>query len=393
MARRVYLDYNATAPIRASAAAAVNEALGLCGNPSSVHADGRAARARLEDAREAVAALAGARPDQLVFTSGGTEANNLALAWAVRGGGRVLVSAGEHSSILEVAPLAERVPLGEDGQVDLAALEDLLAAAPRPSLLALMLANNETGVIQPLAEAVGLAQAAGVPVHCDAVQAAGKMALDAEALGVQLMSLSAHKIGGPPGVGALVVADEVALEPLLRGGGQERRRRAGTENLPGIAGFAAAAHEAAGKLDAFAGLARLRDRLEAEITALAPATRIFGAAAPRLANTSCLAMPGVRAETQVMALDLAGVAVSAGAACSSGKVAPSHVLRAMGADETAADGAIRVSLGWASRSEEVDFFVAAWAKLYDRTRNSDRPDTAVKALANGGSAGYLTGGF
>jgi cysteine desulfurase len=366
MAPRAYLDYNATAPIRPSAAAAVSEALQLGGNPSSVHAFGRAARARLEDARDSVAALAGARPEQLVFTSGGTEANNLALTWAL--GGRVLVSAGEHSSILEAAPRAESVPLKADGQVDLAVLEERLARAPRPSLVSLMLANNETGVIQPLAEAVRLARAAGVPVHCDAVQAAGKVALDISDLGVQLLSLSAHKIGGPAGVGALVVAEDLALEPLLRGGGQERRRRAGTENLPGIAGFAAAARDAAGQLSEFAQLARLRDRIEAETKAIAPEVRIFGDAAPRLANTSCLAMPGVRAETQVMALDLAGVAVSAGAACSSGKVAPSHVLQAMGVEDALADGAVRVSLGWASVPEDVDLFLAAWAELYAYTK-------------------------
>ncbi len=394
MAPRAYLDYNATAPIRPSAAAAVSEALRLGGNPSSVHASGRAARARLEDARDSVAALAGARPEQLVFTSGGTEANNLALNWAL--GGRVLVSAGEHSSILEAAPKAESVPLKGDGRVDLAALEELLAEAPLPSLVSLMLANNETGVIQPLAEAARLARAAGVPVHCDAVQAAGKVALEIEDLGVQLLSLSAHKIGGPAGVGALVVAEGLSLEPLLRGGGQERRRRAGTENLPGIAGFAAAAREAAGQLCESGQLARLRDRIEAETKAIAPEVRIFGNAAPRLANTSCLAMPGVRAETQVMALDLAGVAVSAGAACSSGKVAPSHVLQAMGVEDALADGAIRVSLGWASVAEDVDLFLAAWAELYANTkeRQANRGIGSKgrdKALAITGSARYQNG--
>jgi cysteine desulfurase len=396
MAPRAYLDYNATAPIRPAAAAAVSEALQLGGNPSSVHAFGRAARARLEDARDSVTALAGAPPERLIFTSGGTEANNLALTWAL--GGRVLVSAGEHSSVLEAAPHAERIPLKSDGQVDLAALEELLAAAPRPSLLSLMLANNETGVIQPLAEAVRLARAAGVPVHCDAVQAAGKVALDIEDLGVQLMSLSAHKIGGPAGVGALVVTEDLALEPLLRGGGQERRRRAGTENLPGIAGFAAAAREAAGQLREFGQLSRLRDRIEAEAKAIAPEVRIFGHQAPRLANTSCLAMPGVRAETQVMALDLAGVAVSAGAACSSGKVAPSHVLQAMGVEDALADGAIRVSLGWASVPEDVDLFLAAWAELYAKTRQANRGANRAtgskgrdKALAITGSARYQNG--
>ncbi len=392
MAPRAYLDYNATAPIRPAAAAAVSEALRLGGNPSSVHAFGRAARARLEDARDSVAALASARPEQLVFTSGGTEANNLALSWAL--GGRVLVSAGEHSSVLEVAPRAERIPLKADGQVDLAGLEELLAERPRPSLVSLMLANNETGVIQPLTEAARLARAAGVPVHCDAVQAAGKVALDVEALGVQLLSLSSHKIGGPAGIGALVVAEDLTLEPLLRGGGQERRRRAGTENLPGIAGFAAAAREAAGQLLEYRQLVRLRDRIETEVKAVAPAVRIFGAASPRLANTTCLAMPGVRAETQVMALDLAGVAVSAGAACSSGKVAPSHVLQAMGVEDALADGAIRVSLGWASVPEDVDRFLAAWAELYAKTRRANRGTGSQdrdKALAITGSARYQNG--
>jgi cysteine desulfurase len=370
MATRAYLDYNATAPIRPAAAAAMSEALTLGGNPSSVHAAGRAARARLEGAREDVAALAVARPEQLIFTSGGTEANNLALAWALPG--RILVSAGEHASVLEAAPQAERIPLSPDGRVDLAALEERLAEAPRPALVSVMLANNETGVIQPVVEAARLARAAGVPVHCDAVQAAGKVALSLADLGVQLLSLSAHKIGGPPGVGALVVAEDLALEPLLRGGGQERRRRAGTENLPGIAGFAAAARDAAEGLAGFARLADLRDRIEAEAKAIAPGLRVFGAEAPRLANTACLAMPGVKAETQVMALDLAGVAVSAGSACSSGKVAPSHVLQAMGVEDELADGAIRVSLGWASRTEDADLFLASWAELYDKTRPKER---------------------
>jgi len=390
MARRTYLDYNATTPIRPAAAAAVSDALALGGNPSSVHAFGRAARARLEDARETVAALAGARPDQLIFTSGGTEANNLALAWAH--GVRVLISAGEHASVLEAVPRSERIPLTADGQVDLAVLDELLNRSRRPALLSLMLANNETGVIQPVAEAVRLARRVGVPVHCDAVQAAGKMALDISALGVQLLSLSAHKIGGPAGVGALIVTDDVDPEPLLRGGGQERRRRAGTENLPGIAGFAAAAREAAGALSEFAELARLRDRIEAEIAARAPDATIFGTAAPRLANTTCLAMPGVRSETQVMALDLAGVAVSAGAACSSGKVAPSHVLEAMGAEPALADGAIRVSLGWASVPKDVEQFLAAWAALYRKTRRPDARAVArsegANALASAGSPRY-----
>ncbi len=366
MFHSVYLDYNASAPIRPAAAAAVNEALALGGNPSSVHGPGRTARALLERSREAVAALAGAEPAQVIFTSGGTEANNLALVRAA--GRRALVSAGEHDSVLRALPDAERVPLGADGRVDLAALAELLASQPVPAVLSLMLANNETGVIQPVADAARLAREAGVPVHCDAVQAAGKIPLDFAALGVGALSLSAHKLGGPPGVGALLVAGDYPLAPLLRGGGQERRRRAGTENLPGIAGFGAAAREAAEGLEAFARLARLRDRLEAGIKSIAPEARVFGAEAPRLANTSCLVMPGVKAETQVMAFDLAGLAVSAGAACSSGKVEASHVLGAMGVGAEAADSAIRVSLGWASVPEDVEALVEAWEGLYSRTR-------------------------
>lgn len=369
----VYLDYNATAPVRPAAAAAVAEVLALTGNASSVHGFGRRARARVEDAREAVAELAGARPEQVVFTSGGTEANNQALAWVAGGrtqvaaGRRILVSAGEHDSILRAAPEAVRVPLDPVGIVDLPALGVLLAGNPAPTLVSVMLANNETGVIQPVAEVARMARAAGALVHCDAVQAAGKIPLDFADLGVDLMSLSAHKLGGPQGVGALVVGEESGLEPLLRGGGQERRRRAGTENVIGIAGFAAAAREAARDLADFAGLVRWRDRLEAGVRALAPAARLFGAGAPRLVNTACFALPGLGAETQVMALDLAGVAVSAGAACSSGKVQPSHVLRAMGADEETADCAIRVSLGWASEAADVEAFLEAWGALLRRT--------------------------
>jgi cysteine desulfurase len=231
-----------------------------------------------------------------------------------------------------------------------------------------MLANNETGVIQPVAEVAALARRAGAWVHCDAVQAAGKIPLDMAALGVDLMSLSAHKLGGPPGVGALLARPELPLRALLLGGGQERRRRAGTENLPGIAGFGAAAAAARRDLAAFAGLAALRDRFEAELKGLAADVKVFGEAAPRLPNTSCVALAGLPAETQLMALDLAGIAVSSGAACSSGKVQPSHVLRAMGAGAAEAAAAIRVSLGWASEAADIDRLLAAWGDLYRRSR-------------------------
>ena len=365
MPRSVYLDYNATAPVRPRAAAAVSEALSLTGNASSVHRYGRLARRMVEEAREAVAALVAAEPEQVVFTSGGTEANNLALNTAA--GRRILVSAGEHDSILQAVPDGERIPLTADGVVDIVALADLMAREPAPALVSIMLANNQTGVVQPVAEAARLAHGGGACLHCDAVQAAGKMPVDFGALEVDLLSLSAHKLGGPQGVGALLVRDGVDLPALLHGGGQERRRRPGTENLPGIAGFGAAAREAGDGVAAFADLATWRDVLESAIGDLAPEARIFGSGASRLPNTSCFTMPGVRAETQVMALDLAGVAVSAGSACSSGKVQPSHVLRAMGADEETANSAIRVSLGWASAREDLDSFLQVWSDLLQRT--------------------------
>jgi cysteine desulfurase len=353
----VYLDYNATAPLRPEAKAAVLAALELSGNASSVHGFGRAARRLIEDARDRVAALVGAPAERVVFTSGGTEANNLAL----RGGGRmrVLASAGEHDSVLRAAAV-ETFPLRPDGIADLDALTTQIAEDSAPTLVSLMLANNETGVIQPVAEAASLAHAHGALLHCDAVQAAGKQPVDMASLGADLLSLSAHKLGGPQGVGALIVAEGLDLEPILRGGGQERRRRAGTENLSGIAGFGAAAEAAMAQLDAFAELARLREALEEGIRAAAPEAVIFGAGAARLANTTCVAAPGLSAETQVMALDLAGIAVSAGSACSSGKVGPSHVLRAMGASEAQAAGAIRISLGWASQSGDIERFLDAW---------------------------------
>ena len=357
----VYMDYNATAPLRPEAAAAVAETLELTGNASSVHGFGRRVRGRIEDAREAVAALAGARPEDVIFTSGGTESNNLAL----RGCGRerILVSAGEHDSVPRAAPDAEPIPLKRDGRVALSRLAAMLADEPRPALVSVMLANNETGVIQPVREAAALAREFGALVHCDAVQAAGKIPVDMGALDVDLLSLSAHKLGGPQGVGALVTAGGVGLAPLIRGGGQERGRRAGTENAAGIAGFGAAAEAALRGLDDFARLAALRDGLEAKLAGLAPEAEVFGAAAPRLANTTCFACPGMPAETQVMALDLAGIAVSAGSACSSGKVTPSHVLRAMGYGEAAAS-AIRVSLGWRSGPEDIERFLDAWGGLY-----------------------------
>lgn len=352
----VYLDHNATAPIRPQAARAAAEAMMGLGNPSSVHGFGRAARRLVEDARDAVAHWLGAEPAAVIFTSGGSEANNLALSGF--GGRRLVVSAIEHPSVRDVGPAAS-IPVDGQGVVDLAQLERMLEEDRRPALVAVMLANNETGVIQPVAEAAVIAHRYGALLHCDAVQAAGRMVIDMRDLQADSLSLSAHKLGGPAGVGALVLADpDASLEPLLKGGGQEMRRRAGTENVPGIAGFAAAV-EAAGGLQF---LAAWRDEMETRLAAICPGLVVFGAGADRLPNTSCLALPGLSARTAVMALDLAGVAVSAGAACSSGTVAPSHVLLAMGAGPLA-QSAIRISLGWNSQKSDIDRLIDAFLTL------------------------------
>ncbi len=360
--RTCYLDHNATAPLRRAAADAMAGAQGEWGNPSSVHGHGRAARRLVEEARAEVAALAGARAEQIVFTSGGTEATDRAIRGPGRdrGRARVLVSAIEHPSVLEAADGIETISVDGDGVVDLDALSRLLAAGgDRPTLVSVMLANNETGVLQPVAGVAALAREAGALIHCDAVQAAGRIALDMGALGVDMLTLSAHKIGGPKGVGALIVAGDVALDPVLRGGGQERGRRAGTENVPGIAGFGAAAELAAREIGAAQELAILRDALEERVLGAIPGSRIVGAGVDRLPNTSCIAVAGLSAETQVMALDLAGFAVSAGAACSSGKVSPSHVLRAMGLGDEIAGCAIRVSLGAGNSRADIEAFTDA----------------------------------
>jgi len=366
MSASAYLDWNATAPLRPEAARAVAEALAGTGNPSSVHRWGRAARQAVERARAQVAALVGAATSAVIFTSGGTEANRLALAGGH--GRRILASAIEHDSVREAVPEAEIVPVTSEGVVDLRALDALLAANPRPALVALMLANNETGAVQPVGEAAAIAHRRGALLHCDAIQAAGKIVVSLDALGADLLTLSAHKLGGPQGVGALVLREGVALAAQQRGGGQERGYRAGTENVPGIVGFGVAAEIAAGELETYAGIAALRDTAQARLLSIAPETRVFGAEAKRLPNTLCIAMPGVPAATQVMALDLAGVMVSAGAACSSGKVRPSRVLAAMGASPEEAGSAIRISLGWSTAAEEIDSLAEAWGALYRRSR-------------------------
>lgn len=363
-AQYAYLDYNATAPVRPEVARAVLGALQICGNPSSIHAAGRAARQAVNEARAEVAALLGATAPEVVFTSGGSEANQLALCGAQAA--LVLVSAVEHDSVLAATERPEIIPVLPTGSIDLAALERMLANGPQPALVSVMLANNETGILQPVAQAAKIAHTHGALLHCDAVQAAGKLPVDCAALGVDMLSVSAHKLGGPQGIGALFVRSGVLLAAQMRGGGQERGFRAGTENVPGIAGFGVAARIAGASLAQMTQVAQLRDRLEAGVAALTPQTVFFGRDVARLHNTSCFAWTGLRAETQVMALDLSGVAVSAGAACSSGKISRPKVLSAMGVADELAASAIRVSLGWASQASDVDAFLDAWEKLCRR---------------------------
>jgi cysteine desulfurase len=375
-AARSYLDFNATAPLHAEAAEAFARALALMGNPSSVHTEGRAARAAIERARDQVAALVGASARDVVFTSGGTEACTLALSGGFRraddrrADAVLLTSAVEHVCVLEGHrfPAEAVVRIGVDGQgrIDLAALSEALAAIPDTTriVLALQVANNETGVLQPLAQSASLVRGRGGLVFADAVQAAGRITFDIAASRADAIALSAHKIGGPKGVGALILAsDAYAIDSPVKGGGQERGRRAGTENVAGIVAFGAAAEAARRDLiDAARRMKVMRDTIEGEIRRLSPEAVLFSSDADRLPNTVSFAAPGLKAETALISFDLAGVAVSSGSACSSGKVRRSHVLAAMGVDPSLAEGAIRVSVGSQTTENDVIRFAAAYEK-------------------------------
>jgi cysteine desulfurase len=385
MSDRVYLDWNATTPLRPEAREAMAAAWDIAGNPSSVHAEGRQARRLVEDTRATVASAVGALPRNVVFTSGGTEANALALTPGIRRDrelpvGRLLVSAIEHASVLA----GGRFP-GEaigtagvttTGLLDLDRLRAMLNGGP-PALVSIMLANNETGAVQPVAEAAEIVHSAGGLLHVDAIQAFGKTAFDINAMGADLVTLSAHKIGGPKGVGALILAEGMqGFEPLLRGGGQELGRRAGTENVAGIAGFGAAVRAAMNTLgEDGIRLQGLRNRLESGLRQT-PGIIVFSDRVPRLPNTTLFTVPGLKAETAVIGFDLAGVAVSSGSACSSGKVQPSHVLEAMGFGPELAQGAVRLSLGWSTSPADIDYCLEAWRKLSGTLLKGQRRNTA-----------------
>lgn len=369
----IYLDYNATAPIRPEARDAVLRAFETAGNPSSVHASGRAARDLVETARAQVAALVGVVPGSVTFVSGGTEANALAIGSAAFAGfNRIIVSEGEHDAVLETAAASGlqvlKMPIDADGVARLNWLEEALSDDGR-ALVCLMLANNETGVIQSVAEAAALVRAADGWLHVDAVQAAGKIAIDFTALGADTMALSAHKLGGPQGVGALVAGTRATIVRQQHGGGQERGRRAGTENVAGIAGFGAAAEaarknvEGLGDLPSMANQGTWRDALAERLKAAGAV--VLGEGAQRLPQTLCLAAEGFASQIQVMNLDLAGVMVSAGSACSSGKVKASRVVEAMGRSDLA-PFALRVSGGWASTEQDWISCGDAWLAAYSR---------------------------
>lgn len=372
-APRIYADYNATAPLRPEAKAAIAAALELTGNPSSVHAEGRKARALVEGAREAVAAAIGACRDDIAFTSGGTEAVQAPLRGALRAveNSQLVVSSIEHDAVSALAELPKAWPVKADGVVDLVWLEAVvstLAADGARPLVSLMLVNNETGVIQPVAKAAEIVHAAGGLIHCDAIQGLGKIEVSIVELDVDYLSLSAHKVGGPQGVGAFYVKPSAPFRSVQTGGGQEFGRRAGTENVAGIAGFGAAAEAAVAGLSQYQKLAEMRDAMEATLQSAAPGLQIHGQDAPRVAGVSCFGVEGLPSETQVMGLDLAGFAVSAGSACSSGKVKPSRVLTAMGLSDTAARSSIRASFGWASKAEDFAALADAWIKMAARAR-------------------------
>jgi cysteine desulfurase len=393
MTERVYLDWNATAALRLQAQRALLDAAALTGNPSSVHAEGRAARQLIEQAREEVASLIAARPADVIFTSSGTEANMLALSPAIETAGekrprdRLFISAIEHPSVRAggrfLRGAIEDIPVETDGRVSLAALAEAVAPAKtsRP-LVSLMLANNETGVVQPVAEAAAIVHAAGGLLHVDAVQAAGRIACDIRVLGADLLTLSAHKIGGAKGVGALVRAGEHIhfADPLIRGGGQERGLRAGTENVAGIAAFGAAARATGRQLaEEAAHMRALRTLLEEGLRTISPQAVIFGAAVERLPNTTLFALEGIKAVTAIIAFDLEGIAVSAGAACSSGKVQPSHVLAAMGVSPPLARGAVRLSLGWTTSEADIERFLGAWRKLAGALSKGSKEQRGIAA--------------
>ena len=364
MKKLTYLDCNATAPVRPQVISLMGEILAETGNASSVHGAGRQARRRIEDARGQIARAFDVGPQQIIFNSGATEGNNTIIKGFA--GQRILVSAIEHASIVDSGAKIEYIPVTDNGVVDLKALEELLAQEPKVALVSVMMVNNETGIIQPVAEISKLAKAHGALFHTDAVQALGRISFTRESVGADFITVSSHKLGGPQGAGAIIMAPKAPLPKLIHGGGQERRQRAGTENIAAIAGFGLAVEIAMQEMTQYQALSALRDRIEAALENGTNSLRIHGKNVQRVANTISFSLNGSTSETLLLALDLEGMAISSGSACSSGTVKPSHVLTAMGISEQEAGCALRVSLGWNTSQQDVEDFIAAWDKVRQR---------------------------
>lgn len=358
---KTYLDYNATAPIRPEIISLMVNIMGQVGNASSVHNFGRTARKYIEDARAQVATLCQVEPEQIIFTCGATESINTALCGY--NDRRVLISAIEHPAVMASAPHAEIIPVTKDGLVNMMAYKELLHGDAPPAMVSVMLVNSETGVIQPIPELAKMAHDVGALFHCDAVQGAGRIDISLDKLGVDYLSLSAHKMAGPQGVGALVLRKGLGLKKFILGGGQEKNLRAGTHNTAGIAGMGLAAQMALQNMPHYNDIQKLRDTLETEIRKITNKAVIYGENAPRVGNTCNVGLTGLPAQIQMMALDLDGVAVSSGSACSSGSFKPSHVLTAMGVDEEGAKSALRISIGYATISADIDHFLQSWSKI------------------------------
>ena len=371
----IYMDYNATSPVLPQVRERMGELDALPLNASSIHAMGRKAKQVLEDSRTTIANYISAWPDEVIFTANGTEANNLALKGIE--GRSLMMAATEHSSIIEIAKAATGtmiLPVEENGLLNIGTLEKALQGC-ESALVSVMLVNNETGLIQPIREIAALVHKYGGLMHTDAVQAVGKLTFDFTTLGVDMLTIAAHKVGGPVGVGALIVKNDVKLNSQMLGGGQEKRRRAGTENIAAVAGFAALIDN----LPDLSNLMPLREKLETEIFAISPTSRLISKGAGRVANTISIITPSLSSELQLMHLDLAGICVSAGSACSSGRIEASHVLQAMGYSKEESSSAIRISMGWATTEVELDAFIAAWRKLVE---NYSQPAVALpKRLA------------
>ncbi len=364
LTKRSYLDFNATAPSRPEVIDAVVTSMRRWGNASSVHKDGRVARSCVEKAREQVAALVGGSTKNVIFTGSGTEANNHALRSV--DAERLIVSAIEHESIINIRKDIVICPVRENGILDLGALEQLLSDSKKQTTVSIMFANNETGIIQPVKEVARLTQKFGAFFHCDAVQAVGKIPVNFESLGADSLAISAHKIGGPQGVGALVCRNLKNISSFIHGGGQESGLRGGTENVPGIVGYGVAADAALSGLPSFSNLAKLRNAMECRVLKIKPDAMVFGRDLNRLPNTSKFATKGLKSEVQVVGLDLDGISISAGSACSSGRIETPYVLAAMGVPEELGRCAIRVSLGWTTTGDDIDRFIASWKSLCDR---------------------------